>query len=90
MVMVFIAMLTDQFIKDNGFMIKKMDKEILHILIKIGILVVGKMDKDLEKESINILTQMYIMVNGNMIKSMVLGFYRWLLEIVIRDSGMMV
>jgi hypothetical protein len=48
---------------------------------------IGKMEKDLDKVSINIQTVTFIQVNGHKILNKVTEYYKWQLEINIKEIG---
>jgi hypothetical protein len=56
----------------------------------INMKVIGKMEKDLVKVFMNIQMATYIMEIGKMILSMAMEYYKWLLEIIIKEIGKLV
>jgi len=43
-------MLTEMYTKDNGFKIRHMDLELIHILMELNMLAIGRMINNMEKE----------------------------------------
>jgi hypothetical protein len=55
--------------------------------IMINMKAIGKMEKDLDKVSTNIQTVTFIQVNGHKILNKVTEYYKWQLEINIKEIG---
>lgn len=61
-------MLMKELLKDNGMIIRKMDKEYKLLLMELNMICKWKMIRSMDMENILILMEINIMDNGNKIK----------------------